>query len=30
VRPIGARVLAVSKGRNCLVELPPAHAAEEG
>jgi SMP-30/Gluconolactonase/LRE-like region len=29
VRPIGSRVLAVSKGRNCLVELPPAHGAEE-
>jgi len=23
VRPVGARVIAVSKGRNCLVELPP-------
>jgi Strictosidine synthase/Adipocyte plasma membrane-associated protein-like, N-terminal len=30
VRPIGRRVLAVSKGRNCLVELPPARGAEEG
>jgi hypothetical protein len=30
VRPIGSRVLAVSKGRNRLVELPPARGAEEG
>jgi SMP-30/Gluconolactonase/LRE-like region len=29
VLPMGSRVLAVSKGRNCLVELPPAHDAEE-
>jgi hypothetical protein len=30
VRPSGSRVLAVSKGRNCLVELPRARGAEEG
>ena len=30
VRPVGARVLAVSKGRNCLVELPLARGAKEG
>jgi sugar lactone lactonase YvrE len=30
VRPIGGRVVAVSKGRNCLVELLPAVGAEEG
>jgi hypothetical protein len=30
VRPIGNRVLAVSKGRNCLVELPLARGAEGG
>jgi streptogramin lyase len=30
VRPISNRVLAVSKGRNCLVELPLARGAEEG
>jgi sugar lactone lactonase YvrE len=28
VRPIGSRVLAVSKGRNCIVELPSAPGAE--
>ena len=30
VRPIGRRVLAVSKGRNCLVESPPACGVAEG
>ena len=30
VRPIGGRVVAVSKGRNCVVELPTARGAEEG
>ncbi|MBR0801222.1 SMP-30/gluconolactonase/LRE family protein [Bradyrhizobium jicamae] len=30
VRPIGSRVLAVSKGRDCLVELPVGRGAEEG
>lgn len=30
VRPIGSRVLAVSKGRDCLVELPLGRGAQEG
>ncbi len=30
VRPVGKQVLAVSKGRNCLVELPLARGAKEG
>ncbi|WP_420965849.1 SMP-30/gluconolactonase/LRE family protein [Bradyrhizobium sp. B120] len=30
VRPIGSRVLAVSKGRDCLVELPRGRGAQEG
>jgi hypothetical protein len=30
VRPIDSRILAVSKGRNCVVELPLARGAEEG
>ncbi|MGY2987504.1 SMP-30/gluconolactonase/LRE family protein [Bradyrhizobium sp. USDA 4508] len=30
VRPIGSRVLAVSKGRDCLVELPPGRGMQEG
>ncbi|WP_050386253.1 SMP-30/gluconolactonase/LRE family protein [Bradyrhizobium pachyrhizi] len=30
VRPIGWRVLAVSKGRDCLVELPPGRGMQEG
>jgi len=30
IRPIGARVIAVSKGRDCLVELPQARGAQEG
>jgi hypothetical protein len=29
VRAVGDRVIAVSKGRNCLVELPPARGAKE-
>lgn len=30
VRPIGSRVIAVSKGRDCLVELPRGRGAQEG
>jgi sugar lactone lactonase YvrE len=30
VRPVGARVLAVAKGRNCLVEVPLARGGKEG
>ncbi len=30
IRPVGARVIAVSKGRDCLVELPLARGAQEG
>jgi hypothetical protein len=30
VRPVGARVIAVSKGRDCLVELPLGRGAQEG
>ena len=30
VRPVGSRVLAVSKGRDCLVELPPGRGTQEG
>jgi sugar lactone lactonase YvrE len=30
VRPVGSRVVAVSKGRDCLVELPRGRGAQEG
>lgn len=30
VRPLGSRVIAVSKGRDCLVELPRGRGAQEG
>jgi hypothetical protein len=30
IRAIGSRVLAVSKGRDCLVELPPGRGTQEG